>query len=231
MTQRKFIHTLSLRLQETEPNNVEYKPSMVKKKANMAQRVIIFVEGDTDEVFFKELLEYYKSINPAELVPCDICNLKGVTRYTSKLLAKLKNDILPDARKKNINIHTVCCSYDTDVFEVRNPLIVDWGTIRKSVKKMGIENFIQIGVCSSIEDWILDDMESICSYLKLKQIPKSLKGADGNAKLCDLYAKARRTYSKGYATHEMIKALDFTKIRLQRLSHLKALEDVLGVML
>lgn len=163
MTQRKFIHTLNLRLQETEPNNVEYKPSMVKKKANMAQRVIIFVEGDTDEVFFKELLEYYKSINPAELVPCDICNLKGVTRYTSKLLAKLKNDILPDARKKNINIHTVCCSYDTDVFEVRNPLIVDWGTIRKSVKKMGIENFIQIGVCSSIEDWILDDMESICS--------------------------------------------------------------------
>ena len=78
MTQRKFIHTLNLRLQETEPNNVEYKPSMVKKKANMAQRVIIFVEGDTDEVFFKELLEYYKSINPAELVPCDICNLKGV---------------------------------------------------------------------------------------------------------------------------------------------------------
>ncbi len=197
----------------------------------MAQRVIIFVEGDTDEVFFKELLEYYKSINPAELVPCDICNLKGVTRYTSKLLAKLKNDILPDARKKNINIHTVCCSYDTDVFEVRNPLIVDWGTIRKSVKKMGIENFIQIGVCSSIEDWILDDMESICSYLKLKQIPKSLKGADGNAKLCDLYAKARRTYSKGYATHEMIKDLDFTKIRLQRLSYLKALEDVLGVKL
>ena len=140
----------------------------------MAQRVIIFVEGDTDEVFFKELLEYYKSINPAELVPCDICNLKGVTRYTCKLLAKLKNDILPDARKKNINIHTVCCSYDTDVFEVRNPLIVDWGTIRKSVKKMGIENFIQIGVCSSIEDWILDDMESICSYPQIRNRPHKM---------------------------------------------------------
>lgn len=197
----------------------------------MAQRVIIFVEGDTDEVFFKELLEYYKSINPAELVPCDICNLKGVTRYTSKLLAKLKNDILPDARKKNINIHTVCCSYDTDVFEVRNPLIVDWGTIRKSVKKMGIENFIQIGVCSSIEDWILDDMESICSYLKLKQIPKSQRVlmAMQNYVICTL--RLEEPIAKGYATHEMIKALDFTKIRLQRLSHLKALEDVLGVKL
>lgn len=147
------------------------------------------------------------------------------------MLAKLKNDILPDARKKNINIHTVCCSYDTDVFEVRNPLIVDWGTIRKSVKKMGIENFIQIGVCSSIEDWILDDMESICSYLKLKQIPKSQRVlmAMQNYVICTL--RLEEPIAKGYATHEMIKALDFTKIRLQRLSHLKALEDVLGVKL
>lgn len=49
-------------------------------------------------------------------------------------MAKLKNDILPDAKSKNINIRTVCCSYDTDVFEVRNPLIVNWDSIRKSVK-------------------------------------------------------------------------------------------------
>ena len=132
---------------------------MKRQKENKSQRIVIFVEGDTDEVFFKALLEYYKSVSRTELVPCDVCNLKGVTRYTSKLLAKLKNDILPDAKSKNINIRTVCCSYDTDVFEVRNPLIVNWDSIRKSVKRMGVENFIRIGVCSSIEDWILDDMK------------------------------------------------------------------------
>lgn len=38
-------------------------------------------------------------------------------------------------------------------------------SIRKSVKRMGVENFIRIGVCSSIEDWILDDMEGLCAYL------------------------------------------------------------------
>ncbi|MDO4461055.1 MAG: hypothetical protein Q4C30_00970 [Bacteroidia bacterium] len=186
------------------------------------------MEGDTDEVFFKEMLEYYKKVSHKELVPCDVCNLKGVTRYTSKLLAKLKNDILPEAKSKNIAIQTVCCSYDTDVFEVRNPLIVNWDSIRKSIKRMGVERFIQIGVCSAIEDWILDDLEGICNYLKLKQVPKYLKGENGNAKLCDLYTKARRTYSKGYATREMIKVLDFAKIRAKRIAVLKDLEQALN---
>lgn len=202
---------------------------MVKHKDEKAHRVVVFVEGDTDEVFFKAMLEYYKSVSQTEIVPCDVCNLKGVTRYTSKLLAKLKNDILPDAKSKNICIQTVCCSYDTDVFEVRNPLLINWDNIRKCIKRMGVENFIRIGVCSSIEDWIIDDLEGICNYLKLKQIPKSLKGSDGNAKLCDLYSKARRTYSKGYATREMIKALDFGKIRTKRQTSLKELEEALGI--
>lgn len=202
---------------------------MAKQKDNKAQRVIIFVEGDTDEVFFKALLEHYKNISQKELVPCDVCNLKGVTRYTSKLLAKLKNEILPNAKSKNISIQTVCCSYDTDVFEVNNPLMVNWDSIRKSVKRMGIEHFIHIGVRSSIEDWILDDIENICAYLKLKQIPNSLKGKDGNAKLCDLYSKARRTYSKGYVTYDMINALDLAIIRSKRRSILKELEEALGV--
>lgn len=203
--------------------------NMAKQKGYKAHRVIIFVEGDTDEVFFRALLEYYKSISQAELVPYDVCNLKGVTRYTSKLLAKLRNEILPNAKLRNINIQTVCCSYDTDVFEVRNPLMVNWDSIRKSVKRMGIENFIRIGVISSIEDWILDDIEGICAYLKLKQIPNSLKGTDGNAKLCDLYSKAHRTYSKGYATRDMINALDLAKIRSKRLAVLKELEETLEV--
>lgn len=94
---------------------------------------------------------------------------------------------------------------------------------------MGEENFIRIGVCRSIEDWILDDIEGICTYLKLKQIPNTLKGADGNAKLCDLYSKARRTYSKGYATREMIKTLNFSKIRSKRIAVRKEFEMALGV--
>jgi hypothetical protein len=47
--------------------------------------------------------------------------------------------------------------------------------------------------------------------------------------LSDLYSKARRTYSKGYATHEMIKNLDLSKIRVKRQSVLNELEEALDV--
>lgn len=194
-----------------------------------SKQIIIFVEGDTDEVFFKALLDYYKSSSQAPLTPCEVINLKGVTRYTSKLLAKLRNEILPEAKRKNTSIQTICCTYDTDVFEVRNPLIVNWDSIRSKIKRMGVESFIRIGVSSSIEDWILDDIEGICSYLKLKQIPKPLKGTNGNARLCDLYSKARKIYSKGYSAREMISSLNFSVIRDKRLSSLQELEKVLGV--
>ena len=202
---------------------------MKKNSGCSSKQIIIFVEGDTDEVFFKALLDYYKSSSQAPLTPCDVINLKGVTRYTSKLLAKLRNEILPEAKRKNTSIQTICCTYDTDVFEVRNPLIVNWDSIRSKIKRMGVESFIRIGVSRSIEDWILDDIEGICSYLKLKQIPKSLKGTNGNARLCDLYLKARRIYSKGYSAREMISSLNFSVIRDKRLSSLQELEKALGV--
>ena len=202
---------------------------MKKNSGCSSKQIIIFVEGDTDEVFFKALLDYYKSSSQVPLTPCEVINLKGVTRYTSKLLAKLRNEILPEAKRKNTSIQTICCTYDTDVFEVRNPLIVNWDSIRSKIKRMGVESFIRIGVSSSIEDWILDDIEGICSYLKLMPIPKSLKGTNGNARLCDLYSKARRIYSKGYSAREMISSLNFSLIRDKRQPSLQELEKALGI--
>lgn len=190
-------------------------------------QVLIFVEGDTDELFFKALIEHYRKCSGKALFPCSVCNLKGVTRYTSKLLAKLKNEYLPEARKKGVRIQTVCCSYDTDVFEVRNPLMIDWTALKRGVKRLGVASFVQIGVESSIEDWILDDVEGISAFLNLPAPPKSLKGLDGFAKMSELYAKARRTYQKGYASRELIAALDMDKIIRKRKDALRPLEEAL----
>ena len=66
---------------------------------------MIFVEGDTDEVLFKALIDYYRTVSKTELRPYRICNLRGVTRYTSKLIAKLQNEYLPEAKKKGYQIH------------------------------------------------------------------------------------------------------------------------------
>ena len=204
---------------------------MAKKRLMNPSHVLIFVEGDTDEVFFKALIDYYASVSSNKLLPYEVCNLKGVTRYSSKLLAKLKNEYLPTAKLGSYKIKTVCCSYDTDVFEVKQPQIVKWDDIGKSVKRMGIDEFIRVGVKSSIEDWILNDIHGICNFLRLKQVPSSLKGINGYQKLLDLYNKARKTYKKGYETKELIIALDMSAIRNKRQDVLAPLEEALGVLM
>ncbi|MBR5075733.1 MAG: hypothetical protein IKX28_01820 [Bacteroidales bacterium] len=195
----------------------------------MDKQIIVFVEGDTDEVFFKQLLTYYSSVSKKPLPPCKICNLRGITRYSSKLLARLKNDLIPSSRQNGTTIEAVCCSYDTDVFDAGNPQIVNWDALRRSVLKMGVQEFIQLGINSSIEDWILCDLSGVCSFLRLKVVPKSLKGADGNAKLTYLYSRVNKVYQKGYQTKSLIAALDMAAIREKNKAVLKELEKTLGL--
>lgn len=52
--------------------------------------IVLFVEGDTDQIFFKALVDYYRKHSKQEIAMCDVVNLKGVTRYTSKLTGKIK---------------------------------------------------------------------------------------------------------------------------------------------
>lgn len=47
---------------------------MAKQNENCKVQVVLFVEGDTDEVLFKALIDYYRSISMTELNPCKICN-------------------------------------------------------------------------------------------------------------------------------------------------------------
>ena len=202
---------------------------MVKQSELNTVQVVLFVEGETDEVFFKALIDYYRAVSTTELHPCRIYNLRGVTRYSSKLLATLRNEFLPEAKKKGLRIQTVCCSYDTDVFEVGNPLMVDWNALKKSVKRMGIVEFIQLGIKSSIEDWLLCDQEGICRFLKLKDCPKSLKGNNGNEKLNDLFGRAKKVYQKGRQTQSLVAALDMGVIRNKNKKVLKDLEKALHV--
>ena len=52
----------------------------------MAEHIILFVEGDTDEVLFKKIIARYKELaNYESNIICHIDNLKGVSKYTSKV--------------------------------------------------------------------------------------------------------------------------------------------------
>lgn len=87
------------------------------------------------------------------------------------------------------------------MFEDKNPLMVNWESLCKTVRRMGIQGFIQLGIRSSIEDW----------------------------KLNDLYSKVRKAYLKGYQTKELVAALDMAVIRDKNKNVLTELEKALGV--
>lgn len=120
------------------------------KDERQKTKVLLFVEGDTDVLFFRSLMEYYRAHSETPVQPYTICNMKGVTRYSSRLKAKLQNEYLPAASAEGVKITAVCCSYDTDVF-VRNPQLVDWKAIGKMVDRVGAQ-FTQVGVEQMLRD-------------------------------------------------------------------------------
>lgn len=203
---------------------------MMKKNKNITSKehVVLFVEGDTDLLFFNALLDWYRKTSSTPILSCEVRNLQGVSRYSSKVMGKIKNEIKPAATAKGMGIKAICCSYDTDVFEASIPLNIDWKKMERDVLALGIQRFCRIEVNCMIEDWILDDIKSICQFLKLKEVP-AINGNTGYQRIQSLFRKARKIYTKGLATQNIIKVLDFGKIRGRRLSSLSVLEEILNV--
>lgn len=204
---------------------------MKKGKAkDLKPHVVIFVEGDTDVVLFGHLVDYYRKVSTTPVHSCEIQNLKGVSRYaSSKFVGKLQSEIIPRAEKKGEKVYAVCCSYDTDVFEDEESPIVDWTKIKKSLLRLGIEQFCTVEVKSAIEDWLLDDIEGLCSFLKLKDVPRNIKGNNGYAKLLTLFKRCGKVYTKGLSIEDFLNAISMEKIRKARKTALAELEVVLNV--
>lgn len=200
------------------------------KKDISEPHIVLFVEGDTDKIFFDALLDYYRRTSSTPTKSCEVKNLGGVTRYTSKVVAKLRNEIIPGAKKRGLTVMAVCCSYDTDVFTDATRPIVAWPKVRREIKSLGISNFITIEVEESIEDWLLDDLAGISAYLHLKSEPTP-KGRNGYERLMSVYRKANKVYVKGISAAELITALDIALIRKRRSASLRQFEQLLGVRL
>ena len=191
--------------------------------------VVIFVEGDTDKLLFDALVQHYRYQYGNSIASCEVRNLHGVSRYMSKVSGKLRNQIIPAAAKKGMEVKAVCCSYDTDVFEYAERPVVDWNRVEAEVKRMGIRNFCQVKVEQMIEDWLLDDMDGLCTFLKLKRRPSKLQGKNGYERLKSLYKTAGQVYVKGFGADALIATLNMGIIRQKRATALKQLEQLLGV--
>jgi len=197
------------------------------KKSKSVPHVVLFVEGDTDIIFFRELIDYYKRVSIVR--SCEIRNIKGVSRYaSSKIVGLLQNEIKPRLHA-NTELYAIACSYDTDVYEKGEAPNINWTKLEKEVKRLGAEEFCRIEVKSCIEDWLLDDIEGVCAYLNLKTIPKTLKGNNGYQKLLSVYRSGGKVYFKGDKAKEMVRSLDIAKIRNKHKEALSDLEYTLGV--
>ena len=204
---------------------------MKEAASNLKKHIVVFVEGDTDKVFFDHLLQYYRQHSTTPVYSSEVRNLHGVTRYSNKVVGKLQNEICPAAAKKGMVVKAVCCSYDTDVFEFSERPVVDWDKVQREVTRIGIKEFYRIEVSQMIEDWILDDLSGLCSYLKLKSVPSSLSGTNAYAKLQNLFKRANKLYLKGLSIESFIANLDMGVIRAKRKDALRDFETTLNVTL
>ena len=127
-------------------------------KGQLKPHIVIFVEGDTDQIFFEGLLEYYRKHSSTPIHSCEVKNLKGVSRYTSKVIGKLKNEICPKAHKKGMEVKAVCCSYDTDVFEFAERPIVDWKKVDGLWRALGRDMLLtlEVGGYDGVEEGEMD---------------------------------------------------------------------------
>jgi len=200
----------------------------MKKKAELKPHIVLFVEGDTDKVFFDALIAYYRQISQTQIASNQVVNLKGVSRYTSKVVGKLENDICPKAAGNGREIKAVFCSYDTDVFEPKGQPIVNWDKVKRDILRLGIQSFYRIEVRHEMEDWLLDDLSGLCSYLHLNNIPY-ISGNTGYEKILSLFKKANKVYLKGLSVEKFIGNIDMSIIRSKHAKELEALEEMLNV--
>ena len=167
----------------------------------------MFVEGDTDKVFYERLILYLKE-KSQRINNFKIHSVRGIGNYSSKVPGKFKNEIY---KKYHENKIIVFCSYDLDVFKFNSKPPINWNNIKKKLITSGADSVHFIKAENMIEDWFLLDIEGICKFLKITK-PKKIKGKDGYEKMKILFKKANKIYEKGTYTYKFLDQLNFDKI-------------------
>lgn len=194
----------------------------------MNKCLILFVEGETEVEFYKQVVANARKQHPMGRFDTSIeyRNVKGVGGFKNNALRKFVKEIKPkygDACKFTV----VLCS-DTDVFEFAAKPPIKWDEVKKDFKINGVSKIIHVQAKRSIEDWFLYDLEGILGFLRLKKNSK-VSGRNGYEKLQRLYKQANKVYYKGIQSNGMISRLDIEKIADAVKDQLNPLYKALGV--
>ena len=97
----------------------------------------------------------------------------------------------------------------------------DWETLRNSLKRA--RNIVDMAASADIEDIMLGDIENICKYLGV-EVPDSLSGRKGKAKMKRLFRDNGQIYHEGKRARPVIEALDMNKLIDKNVVPLKQIE-------
>lgn len=200
-------------------------------KKNPAEKkllVIIFIEGDTEEDFYKKLIQIIREKHGGGLsCNIEVKNLKGIGNYQDKARRKFTKKIKIDYPEDQYRYYIFLC-YDTDVFEYAPKPPVDWKKVIDTLKNLGAEEVKEVKAIRSIEDWFLYDIEGLRTYLR---IPKKRKLPEfrGQKGIEQLFKIANKTYIKGRKCEGLVEKLDFNKILPKIKNEISSLCKALGV--
>lgn len=191
--------------------------------------IAFICEGETEEVFYKTLVQKYSMIMKAEHYGND--NLDGTaiiirteeksvrisfkcTSTCSQITNQvewIRNEYADKIRNRDICIY-IC--YDTDSYreDITRFEEGDWEYFIKQIEKISGEiNIIQLAAKAQIEDIMLIDKNGIKKYLGLTEIAIPNK-SKGKYKMREVFKQANKCYREGYRSERFINSLDFEYI-------------------
>ena len=190
--------------------------------------VILFVEGDTEEEFYRYLIAWLKlqGRKLKTVGPVIIKNLHGIGGFKRIALRYYLTKIVPQQQARRFY---VVLAYDTDVFEYSGQPPVDWQKVEYVFRAYGAADVLHIKQQRMIEDWFLIDLIGLCRYLGLPLNTVMPAGRNANEKMQQLFSRANRIYYKGHYTKRFLDELNIGLIYNQLHQELKPLENLLFI--
>ena len=194
----------------------------------MSKCLVLFVEGDTEVEFYKQVIANARKLHPAGKFDTYIeyRSVGGVGGFKNIALRKFIKQV--KTKYDNDCEFTVVLCSDTDVFEFASKPPIKWNEVKKELEANGAKKVIHVQAKRSIEDWFLHDLEGIFKFLRFAKNTK-VSGKNGYDKLQRLYKQANKIYIKGNKSNGMIAHLDIDKIADEVKDQLNPLYKVLGV--
>lgn len=138
----------------------------------MSKCLVLFVEGDTEVEFYKQVIANARKLHPAGKFDTYIeyRSVGGVGGFKNIALRKFIKQV--KTKYDNDCEFTVVLCSDTDVFEFASKPPVKWNEVKKELEANGAKKVIHVQAKRSIEDWFLYDLEGILKFLRLAKNTK-----------------------------------------------------------